>query len=244
MVVDLETTGGSAQTEAITEIGAVKVRGGEVLGEFATLVDPGRSIPPQITMLTGITDSMVLQRPAHRRGAARLPGVHPRHRAGRAQRRRSTSGFLKAACRRLDLPWPRPAVVDTVQLARRVLTREEAPSVRLVRAGPAAGRAGGARPPGAHRRQGHRRRAARAVRAARVAGRAQPGRAAGRGQGRRAGAAAQAAIWPTACRPRRACTCSAGPATRCCTSAPPATCASGCARTSPRPRPATGSSTW
>ena len=45
VVVDLETTGGSAQTEAITEIGAVKVRGGEVLGEFATLVDPGRSHP-------------------------------------------------------------------------------------------------------------------------------------------------------------------------------------------------------
>src|SRR5580765_3018924 len=59
VVVDLETTGGSSLTEAITEIGAVKVRGGEVLGEFATLVDPGRSIPPQITILTGISDYMV-----------------------------------------------------------------------------------------------------------------------------------------------------------------------------------------
>ena len=40
-VVDLETTGGSAQAGSqITEIGAVKVRGGEVLGEFQTLVDP------------------------------------------------------------------------------------------------------------------------------------------------------------------------------------------------------------
>ena len=55
VVVDLETTGGSPGNDAITEIGAVKVRGGQVLGEFATLVDPGRSIPPQITMLTGIT---------------------------------------------------------------------------------------------------------------------------------------------------------------------------------------------
>ncbi len=59
VVVDLETTGGSSATESITEFGAVKVRGGEVLGEFATLVDPGRSIPPQIVMLTGITDAMV-----------------------------------------------------------------------------------------------------------------------------------------------------------------------------------------
>ena len=54
VVVDLETTGGravgngAATPDAITEIGAVKVRGGAVLGEFATLVDPQRSIPPQI----------------------------------------------------------------------------------------------------------------------------------------------------------------------------------------------------
>ncbi|MBX9978599.1 MAG: hypothetical protein K2Z76_03390, partial [Mycobacterium gordonae] len=52
VVVDLETTGGRAKgrdgaaPDAITEIGAVKVRGGAVLGEFATLVDPQRSIPP------------------------------------------------------------------------------------------------------------------------------------------------------------------------------------------------------
>ena len=39
-VVDLETTGG-AETDMITEFGAVKVRGGEVLGEFQTLVNPG-----------------------------------------------------------------------------------------------------------------------------------------------------------------------------------------------------------
>ncbi|HRC11270.1 MAG TPA: exonuclease domain-containing protein, partial [Dermatophilaceae bacterium] len=41
VVVDLETTGGSAHECAITEVGAVKVRGGEVLGEFQTLVNPG-----------------------------------------------------------------------------------------------------------------------------------------------------------------------------------------------------------
>ena len=46
VVVDLETTGGSPKDSAITEIGAVKVRGGSVLGEFQTLVDPGCAIPP------------------------------------------------------------------------------------------------------------------------------------------------------------------------------------------------------
>ena len=60
--------GGRASTagddhDAITEIGAVKVRGGEVLGELATLVDPGRSIPPQIVALTGITTAMVCDAP-------------------------------------------------------------------------------------------------------------------------------------------------------------------------------------
>ncbi len=130
VVVDLETTGGSAHTEAITEIGAVKVRGGEVLGEFATLVDPGRSIPPQITILTGITDAMVYDAPPIE---AVLPAflefirgsVLVAHNAG------FDVGFLKAACARMNLPWPGPAVVDTVRLARKVLTRVEAPSVRL-----------------------------------------------------------------------------------------------------------------
>ena len=130
VVVDLETTGGSAAQESITEIGAVKVRGGEVLGEFATLVDPGRSIPPQIVMLTGITDSMVFDAPTI---ASVLPAflefsrgsVLVAHNAG------FDIGFLKAGCARLGLAWPGNPVVDTVRLARRVLTREEAPSVRL-----------------------------------------------------------------------------------------------------------------
>lgn len=77
VVVDLETTGGRAKAtapgglcDAITEIGAVKVRGGEVLGELATLVDPGRAIPPQIVELTGITTAMV-------RDAPRIDAVLP-----------------------------------------------------------------------------------------------------------------------------------------------------------------------
>ena len=47
----------------ITEIGAVKVRGGEVLGEFQTLVNPHAQIPPFIAVLTGITNSMVASSP-------------------------------------------------------------------------------------------------------------------------------------------------------------------------------------
>src|SRR5436305_10599811 len=62
-VLDLETTGGSPADCAITEIGAIKIRGGEPLGRFETLVNPGVPIPPLITMLTGITEAMVFPAP-------------------------------------------------------------------------------------------------------------------------------------------------------------------------------------
>src|SRR5687768_2714692 len=59
VVVDLETTGGSPYACSITEIGAVRVRGGVVEGSFQTLVNPGQAIPPFIAVLTSITDAMV-----------------------------------------------------------------------------------------------------------------------------------------------------------------------------------------
>ncbi len=62
-VIDLETTGTSPGASMITEIGAVKLRGGECLGTYQTLVDPGCAIPPQITLITGITESMVANAP-------------------------------------------------------------------------------------------------------------------------------------------------------------------------------------
>ena len=62
-VVDLETTGTSPEGCAITEVGAVRLRGGRCEGTFQTLVDPGRGIPPSITVLTGITESMVVDAP-------------------------------------------------------------------------------------------------------------------------------------------------------------------------------------
>lgn len=62
-VVDLETTGGSPGLSKVTEIGAVRVRGGEVVDRFVTLVNPNRPIPPIVTELTGIDDSMVADSP-------------------------------------------------------------------------------------------------------------------------------------------------------------------------------------
>ncbi len=130
-VVDLETTGGSAEAGSmITEIGAVKVRGGEVLGEFQTLVNPHAEIPPFIAVLTGITNSMVAAAPSI---DSALPSflefaqgsVLVAHNAP------FDVGFLKHFARKQGRPWPGFEVLDTARLARRVVTRDDAPNCKL-----------------------------------------------------------------------------------------------------------------
>ncbi|MDW5322974.1 DEDD exonuclease domain-containing protein [Plantactinospora sp. KLBMP9567] len=130
VVLDLETTGGAPDGGGITEIGAVKVRGGEELGVLATLVNPGEPIPPFITVLTGITQAMLLPAPPVEevlpslleflRGAVLVAHNAP-----------YDVGFLKAACARHGYTWPNPRVLDTAALARRVLTRDEVPNRKL-----------------------------------------------------------------------------------------------------------------
>ncbi len=131
VVVDLETTGGRAGGgDAITEIGAVKVRGGETLGEFQTLVNPGVPVPAQITVLTGITNAMVIPAP-------RIDEVLPaflefiRGAVLVAHNAAFDMGFLRAAARATGHPWPGNQVVDTVRLARAVVTRDEVPNHKL-----------------------------------------------------------------------------------------------------------------
>ncbi|HSU35020.1 MAG TPA: DEDD exonuclease domain-containing protein [Propionibacteriaceae bacterium] len=128
-VVDLETTGG-AETDMITEFGAVKVRGGEVLGEFQTLVNPRAAIPPLIAVLTGITNQMVA-------GAPRLRQVLPAFLTFAqgtvivAHNAPFDVGFLRRACQSLEYPVPRWPVIDTAALARQILLRDEVPNCRL-----------------------------------------------------------------------------------------------------------------
>ncbi|MFV0450871.1 MAG: DEDD exonuclease domain-containing protein [Propioniciclava sp.] len=129
VVVDLETTGSTA-ADAITEIGAVRVTGGEVTSEFATLVNPDVHIPAFIATLTGITDAMVLSAPAvgevipsfweFARGATLV-----------AHNARFDVGFLRRATATLGYPWPAPTVLDTVGLARGVLMSDEVPNLKL-----------------------------------------------------------------------------------------------------------------
>jgi DNA polymerase-3 subunit epsilon len=130
VVVDLETTGGSHLDSEITEIGAVKVRGGEVLGEFQTLVNPVQSIPPFIAVLTGITDAMVADAP---RIASALPSFLEFARGSVlvAHNAPFDVGFLRTNTQRLGLDWPDFPVLDTARLAHRIVTRDEAPNCKL-----------------------------------------------------------------------------------------------------------------
>lgn len=128
-VVDLETTGTSPADDRICEIGAVKVRAGETLGTFATFVNPGRGVPTPITVLTGITDALVLPAP-------RIDAVYPtlaEFAAGCVLVGHNVSfdlGFLDAAAERLGYQPLAGEVVDTLGLARR-LVRDEVPNCRL-----------------------------------------------------------------------------------------------------------------
>jgi DNA polymerase-3 subunit epsilon len=128
-VVDLETTGGSPKDCSITEVGAVKLRGGECLGTFQTLVNPGAPIPPFITVLTGITTAMVLPAP---RIAEVLPAflefAHGTVLVG--HNLRFDLSFLNAALAQHGRPRLAHRWVDTAALARR-LVRDEVPNCKL-----------------------------------------------------------------------------------------------------------------
>ncbi len=130
VVVDLETTGGPPAEAGITEIGAVKVRAGEVLGEFSTLVNPGQRIPPFIVALTGITDAAIATAPTVATAVSSFlefsrGSVLVAHNAS------YDISFLKGASAKFDLAWPTHRVVDTARLARVALQRDEVRNCKL-----------------------------------------------------------------------------------------------------------------
>lgn len=133
-VIDLETSGGSPKFGAgITEIGVVKVRGGTMLGTFQSFVDPGHSLPPFITQLTGITDEMLLSAPFIDEV---LPTLFeflgsPDETVLVAHNSPFDMSFLKAAALTHEYPWPNYQTVDTARLARAVLDRDEVMNCKL-----------------------------------------------------------------------------------------------------------------
>ena len=134
VVIDLETTGGAPHLgAAITEIGAIKSRGGQLLGEFKTFVDPGHLVPAYITELTGITDEMLFQSPKIELLLPQLfefLGAPRRDRSGCTECALDLS-FLTFATRESGLAWPAYPVLDTAIIARKVLTRDEVPNCKL-----------------------------------------------------------------------------------------------------------------
>ena len=133
-VLDLETSGGSPRLGAgITEIGVVKVKGGQVLGTFQGFVDPGHSLPVFITQLTGISDEMLISAPFIDEilptlfdflGSADETVVV-------AHNSPFDLSFLKAAAKAHEMDWPDYLTVDTARLARAVLDRDEVINCKL-----------------------------------------------------------------------------------------------------------------
>ena len=134
VVLDLETTGGAAHLgAAITEIGAVKIRGGLTMGEFKSFVDPQHPVPTYITGLTGITDEMVFQAPTI---GEIFPSLleflgSPDSTVLVAQNAPFDLSFLTHSARVHGHSWPKYSVLDTATLARKILTREEVPNCKL-----------------------------------------------------------------------------------------------------------------
>ena len=116
---DIETAGRRVTQEAITEIGAVRLRNGEIVETFQTFVDPERRLTPEIIGLTGITDDML-------RGAPKLKDALTAFLAfaGNAPLAAHNAefdiSFIRAGCRKCGIPFE-PTYIDTLILAQNLL---------------------------------------------------------------------------------------------------------------------------
>ncbi len=134
VVLDLETSGASARTgSAITEIGAVKVCGGDVKGTFHTLINPSTPLSPFIVELTGITDQMLADAPSIQTVLPMLCEFigSPEESVFVAHNAPFDLSFLKTASALHGYIWPDFRVLDTVKLARLVLTKDDVANYQL-----------------------------------------------------------------------------------------------------------------
>jgi len=126
--VDLETTGTAPASDAITEIGIVRVTadpagGAPSISEWSTLVNPGIPIPPAIQALTGITNAMVRDAPAFDTVAGEV-AARTADALFIAHNARFDYGFLKHAFARIDRAFT-ARVLCTVKLSRRMFPEAE-----------------------------------------------------------------------------------------------------------------------
>lgn len=117
VVVDVETTGGRAGLHRITEIGAVKLRAGEIIDEWQSLINPERSIPTNITRLTGITQEMVSTAPLFHEVADSFAGfmgdaIFAAHNVN------FDYGFVASEFRRLDRRFRHPKICTCASMRK------------------------------------------------------------------------------------------------------------------------------
>ena len=116
---DIETTGLKVDREAITEIGAVVLKNGEITERFQTFVNPNRHLTPEIIGLTGITDEMLKDAPELKEALTEfLKFVDGRPLA--AHNAEFDISFIRAGCRKVGLEFS-PTYVDSLILAQNLL---------------------------------------------------------------------------------------------------------------------------
>lgn len=115
-VVDVETTGGSFKLDKVIEIGIVLIDGDKISDQFQSLIHPERSIPYQITALTGINNQMIENAPRFYEIAKHIVEL-TQDRIFVAHNARFDYNFLKAEFEELGFVFTRK-ILDTVKLSR------------------------------------------------------------------------------------------------------------------------------
>lgn len=128
VIIDLETTGHSVETDQIIEVGMVIIENGEIIEDYSTLINPNQSIPPFITSLTGITDEDVRLAPSFAEVAPKIAHLFAdsyfvAHNVAFDLR------FLNTKLAAVNLEKLTNPVIDTVELSR--ILFPQAPSFQL-----------------------------------------------------------------------------------------------------------------